>query len=240
MKRALLLFAAFGALLCAVPGYAQLAPAKTESGDYYIRQLISFPAVDSTTVDGSGDPVANESTINDSLWFATKPFSSPGPWTQLHVNFLCHTKDTATVTGLAFDSVTIRLQGRNKSDSVKYWRTLATTAKQPMKAWDSTGTAAARAYQEGSDVAGSGLLTSIPASGAIATAKVAGFGGPYRIPLNYRLQATDVDSTACDEFRFEILYNAEPDSLESFCVTHSTPMIHIMEKLIAVIRFHLR
>lgn len=239
MRRALLL-AALCALLGAVPGRAQTNQRIIPTGDAYLRRIIEFPEVDTTVVDGAGDPTASESTINDSIWFATTPFDSPGPWTQMHVNFLGLKKDTATTTGLAFDSVTIRLQTAWKSDSVKYWRTIATTVKQPLKAWDSMGTAAARAYQYGGDGEGAGLLTSVPASGAIATAAVAGYGGPYRIPANYRIALTDVDSTAGDQYRFQILYNVESDSAESFCITHAKGYLHIMEKLIAVIRFHLR
>lgn len=210
------------------------------TGDKYLHQTIAFPRFDSSLVLNAVDTtVGGESTINDSIWFAFEPFESPGPWTQMHVNFLCLTKDTATVTGLAFDSITIRLQTTWKNDSVKYWRTIATNTKQPLKAWDSTGTAAARAFQAGSRIGGSGLLT-VPATGAIATTTVAGFGGPYRIPATYRLAVTDVDSTAGDWYRFQILYNAEQDSLKSYCTTHSTSLIHIMERLTAVIRFHMR
>lgn len=239
MRRTLMLSALI--VLGLVSGaWAQATANVAVTGDKYIHQTIAFPVFDTASVDAVVDTTTGESRINDSIWFAFPPFDSPGPWTQMHVNFLCLTKDTATQTGLAFDSITIRLQTRWKSDSVKYWRTIATNTKQPLKAWDSTGTAAARAYQEGSGTGGSGLLTSVPASGAIATAAVAGFGGPYRIPATYRLAVTDVDSTAGDQYRFQILYNAEPDSIKSFCTTHSTSLVHIMERLTAVIRFHLR
>jgi hypothetical protein len=230
MRRALLLIAAIGALLCAVPD------ARARDGGHYTREVvIDYPPVDSADI-------LLSTRVNDSILFASPLFYYDGPWTNITVHFVSAIKDTATQTGLCSDTATFKLQTKVEDDSITYWKTIGATTKHALAAWDSTGTAQARIMNVGADGDGIGFITGFGQTGASATNIIAGYGGPYRGIGTLAINVSDADSAATrgTEFRILTLYNAAPDSISSHCILRSSNYIDILTQLKAIVQFHLR
>lgn len=230
MRRTILIAALF------VLGFASGAMAQKETRTYQVD--IDFPPLDTANA-----LVANglaTSQINDSLWFFSREFYHNGPWSNLLVNFVTLTKDTATATGLCRDSVTITLETRLNNDSIKIWRRIGATSKYPLAAWDSTGLATLATITTNTEK----LVPqkAYPSATSLYTGAATGVGGPYRGIPSARINLIEADSAAAfgEIYRFAVLYNAEEDSLKSHVALKSNSTIDILNKLRAIVTFRAR
>lgn len=194
-------------------------------GHKIIRQYLDFPKIDTTAI-LVGDE-AGQSKINDTVFFAFPSFHYDGPWTDMSIVFVPATKDTATQTGLAIDTVVWHLQTKSEQDSANWWHTIASTSAIPMLSYDSTAAPdTTRGYA--------------PVFKTAPDPTDVGWGN---LPISdVRLYHSDSDSAGVGRGLYRILseYHVEPDSIISHCTLRSSSIVDVMETFWAIIRFHLR
>lgn len=206
----------------------------------YTRTVeIDFPAADTTRLTVANG--AATSQINDSLFYFTKPFFYDGPYTNIYVEFFKTVKDTGSGGPLSRDSVTFFLETKWNNDTVKIWKTIGSTTKYPLAAWDSTGLATVKAIYDTSAFV-SLPLAKYPSPTSLYTGAATGIGMPYRGLANTRIAVTDADSAGAigNMFRIRTMYTAEEDSLKAHSVALANGKVDPVDKLNAVIRFRWR